>query len=191
MSATEHATETYTCRQCDGPRTPELSVGGSFCSERCLFRHRGAKVLQQIAADHRWCATCFRQIKHTHRPPESELVELNIPKHIRDAFVGYQYRTDHATDGVDEAERADGSERRIEFTRTSCECGAVDPSDQHEVLRELDPAATIQSLWACLVRLEEHGTIQRRPSKSAYLDALRESDCDWTYAIGRALYEDS
>lgn len=188
MSATTHQSETYTCQHCGGPFERTTSVCGSFCSERCLYRHRGEKALHQIVSDHRWCATCFRQIKTTHRPPESELRSMDVPRHIRDVFIGFQERTEHATEGVDIAERTDGSSRRIEYTRTSCSCGAVDPCDRHEVLRHLDPAETIQSLWACLNSLERDGTLQRRPDQDVYLKALRESDRDWVYAIGRALY---
>ena len=190
MSSTTHALERHTCGQCGEKCDPMTTVAGAFCSERCLYRHRGQKAIQRIVSDHRWCATCFRQIKTVHRPPESELVELDVPKHIRKAFVGFQYRTDHAVNGVDCKEDPDLMGRRIEYTRTSCECGAVDPSDRHEILRDLDTEETIQMLWKCLVRLEKHGTIQKRPNKQAYLDALRDSEFDWPYAIGRALYAD-
>ena len=190
MSATTPQTETYTCEHCGGPRKISTSVGGSFCSEHCLFRHRGEKALRQIITDHRWCATCFRQIKTTHRPSEDDLKAMDVPRHIRDAFIGYQDVTEHATDGVDVTDAVEGSSRRIEYTRTSCSCGAVDPCDRHEVLRQLDPAETIQSLWTCLNRLERDGTLQRRPSQTPYLEALRESNRDWVYAIGRALYSE-
>jgi len=191
MSASSQTEQTYACQQCGEDYPSRASVGGSFCSERCLYTHRGRKALNTIASDHRWCATCFRQVKTTHRPPDSDLVALNIPRHIRETFVGYQYTTDNATTGVDESEPEGNAARRTTYTRVSCECGAVDTSDQHEVLRGLDPAQTIESLWACLVRLEADGTLQHRPTRDAYIEALRETDLDWTYAIGRALYVDS
>ena len=190
MSATTHTAETYTCRHCDGPRDAAASVGGSFCSERCLYRHRGEKAIRRIAADHRWCATCFRQVKTTHRPEDRLLEDAGVSKHTRSAFIGFQYPTEHATDGVDERPSEHEPYRRLEFTRISCQCGAVDPGDQHEEIRDLDPKTTLQSLWHCLVTLERDGTLHRRPSQDAYLDALRETNRDWVYAIGRALYSD-
>lgn len=188
MSATPTTQETYTCRHCGGPREAATSVGGSFCSERCLYRHRGEKALRRIASDHRWCATCFRQVKETTRPDDIELQDAGVSKLVRQSFVGFEDPTEHAVEGVDDREHRDNPYRRTAYTRTSCECGAVDPNDRHAVLRDLDPEATMQSLWQCLVALEEHGTLQRRPSKPVYIEAIRESNRDWIYAIGRALY---
>ena len=191
MSATSTPGETYTCRHCNGSHDATATVGGSFCSERCLYRHRGEKALRRIAADHRYCATCFRQLKTVDRPDDRVLEDAGVSKLTRSAFVGLQSRTEHAVDGVDEREPVGAvRDRPIKFTRTSCECGTVDPSDRHAVLRELDPKQTVQSLWACLVALERDGTLQKRPSKDAYLQALRETDLDWAYAVGRALYAD-
>jgi len=190
MSATPTTQETYQCRHCGGPREAAASVGGSFCSERCLYRHRGEKALREIASDHRWCASCFRQVKETTRPDDRELQDAGVSKLVRRSFVGFEDPTEHAVEGVDERDHRGNPYRRTEFTRTSCECGAVDPNDRHAVLRDLDPKATMQSLWACLVALERTGTLQRRPSKNAYVEALREHDTDWLYAIGRALYAD-
>ncbi|WP_049986845.1 hypothetical protein [Halobellus rufus] len=190
MSVTPTSTETYTCRQCGDDHAPTATVGGSFCSEHCLYRHRGEKALRQIASDHRWCATCFRQLKTTHRAADHDLETAGVPGSVRDIFIGYQYRTEHAIDGVDERDHRDNPYRHTEFTRTSCECGTVNPTDRHAVLRDLDPKATMQSLWQCLVRLERDGTLHHRPSKGAYIEAIRESGRDWIYAIGRALHAD-
>lgn len=190
-SNTPPATEAYFCQQCGGPRSPDASVGGSFCSERCLYRHKGEKALRQIRSDHRFCATCFRRLKTVSRPADSRLEDAGLSRLTREAFVGYQYRTEHATDGVDEvAAEERPSDRRLAYSRTSCECGTVDPSDRHEVLRQLDPKQTVQSLWRCLVELERDGTLTHRPSRGAYLEALRKTDLDWSYAIGRALHAD-
>jgi hypothetical protein len=190
MSATPTTQETYTCRYCDGPREAAASVGGSFCSERCFYRYRGEKALRRITSDHRWCATCFRQLKETTRPDDTELQDAGVSKLIRQSFVGFEDPTEHAVEGVDDREHRDNPYRWTEFTRTSCECGTVDPTDRHAVLRDLDPKATMQSLWQCLVALEKYGTLQQRPSKPAYIEALRETTRDWTYAVGRALHAD-
>lgn len=65
----QSAPETYQCTECGGSRTPDESVG-SFCSHTCLYRHKGANTLEQIKSDHRFCSTCFRQVKSVEKPPE-------------------------------------------------------------------------------------------------------------------------
>jgi hypothetical protein len=108
----------------------------------------------------------------------------------RDCLVGYQYATPDATTGVDEFSTDDRNlATRVERTRLSCVCGTVDPSDRHEVLRDIDSEATVTSLWSCLVSLEAEGALDRRPSKDRYFAALREEWRDWEYAAGRALYD--
>jgi hypothetical protein len=191
MSATDtHTTESYTCSHCDGERSPETSVRGSFCSAACYYRHRGTKALHAIRQDHRFCGSCFRRIKTTSRPAERTLQRQQVSLLVREAFVGYQDRTEHATVGVDEFDR--DAERnhalRVEGTRLSCRCGTVDPQDEHEVLRDLDTRATVISLWRALVALERDGTLQQRPTRGDYFDAFREAGPDWAYATGRALY---
>jgi hypothetical protein len=170
-------TSRATCSHCDKPRDPAASVRGSFCSTRCYYQHQGRQVLNQIASDHRRCGTCFRQVKEVERPRETD----------PDCVIGWQFGTEHATTGIDEF--SDDEFRRLEGTRLSCECGAVDPGDEHDLIREADRTETVAALWRCLVELERDGSIQQRPDAGRFFDALQERPTDWAYAIGRALYD--
>jgi hypothetical protein len=188
MSATA-SVETYACSECGDDRTPATSVRGSFCSAACYYRHRGRQALRAIQQDHRFCGSCFRRVKTTSRPSDDRLRRHDVPRRIREAFVGYQDATEHATVAVDEFDGLDEhAVLRKTGTRLACRCGTVDPQDEHAVLRELDVRASVVALWRALVALERDGTLQQRPVKDDYFDAFRERGPDWAYATGRALY---
>lgn len=91
MSISQVPTETYECAQCGGPRAPETSVAGSFCSTDCHEAHRrekaAEKVLDRVVHSHKFCATCFRRLKFVYRPDHPDLPDF---------FRGYQHRTDNA-----------------------------------------------------------------------------------------------
>lgn len=70
MSVATNDTETAECQHCGGPRNPDASVGGSFCSHECYYNAKGTKALNQIKQDHLFCSTCFRQVKTVEEPPD-------------------------------------------------------------------------------------------------------------------------
>lgn len=190
---------------CDAPDCtvvfdPAASYQGSFCSEDCAYRHRGQKVLNKIESDHRWCATCFRQIKTIDRPEGKYELKVEGPKGRndenvkKDCLVGYQYKTEHTTWGVDEGRsesegRVFENPERIEFRRWACTCGNVDPTARNDILNEVDLQTTILSLLSCLRHLSDEGVIHTSPSWPRLRDTLREHGRDWQLAVGRALYD--
>jgi len=189
MSAQPDESETYRCAECDGDRTPSTSVRGSYCSLDCYHRHQGRRALRAIQHDHRFCGSCFRRLKTTSRPDDDALRDARVSRLVREAFVGYQSRTEHATIGIDEFDCiGDNPAARLKGTRLSCECGAVDPQDAHPALRGLEIRDTVVRLWRTLVELERDGLVDQRPNRDDYFDALRECGPDWPLAAGRALY---
>jgi hypothetical protein len=189
MSATQHA-ETYRCQQCGDEHTAEAAVKGSYCSAGCFYRHRGANTLRKIANDHRFCGTCFRRVKETSRPSDDVLLDAGVSSGVREAFIGFEESTEHAVQAVDEfkSNTDRNTALRVEGLRLSCQCGTVDLSDEHEVLRELDVRESVVALWQALVQLERDGVLQQRPIKDDYFAAFRERGPDWPYAVGRSLF---
>ena len=119
MSTTQQSeTATYTCDR-DGCQTEveeHALVHGSFCSQQCYDKHRGAKQLRNIKHDHRWCHGCFRQLKDIERPGDEYSVVIGPVDHdavadtARDVLVGYQYFTEHATHGEKTGRGVDDSD---------------------------------------------------------------------------------
>lgn len=173
-------------------------VRGSYCSRRCFDADRGESALARIADDHRWCGTCFRPIKEIEPPPDGVSVTVGPPEHparrdtdlVADVLVGYQYPTEHMERAVDEFGGAgDGDARPLQRTRWACECGAVDPHDQHDLVRDQQPEQTAAALWAALARLAKEDTFQQNPDPSRFKTALREYGYDWAGLAGRTLHE--
>jgi len=88
-------TETYSCSQCGDSFPAAAAIKGSFCSSECVDRHRAEKeatrILNQLQYDHRFCFTCFRQLKDVYLPES----RWGIP----DCFRGFQHRTKYAENG--------------------------------------------------------------------------------------------
>ena len=184
----------YPCEHCGDGVHEDATVKGSFCSEACWYRHKGHRALDQIASDHRWCATCFRQIKTVIRPPDSKSVDVEGPIHEgrtdagpKDVLVGWQFQTEHTAWGLDDV--SDDEYRTLDRQRWSCKCGNVDPSARDDILEGVEIETIVTDLLRCLTHLAAHGGLSREPDPDRLFAALREHWRDWEYAIGRALYE--
>jgi len=209
----------YECEQqdCDEQFAAPEAVRGSFCSAYCFYTFKGAKALNKIIADHRFCATCFKPIKDV-APPPDEWVERATSKldlalthgAAFDGEPGDQLVIDATAcpDTVQPvaADAVIGHQHETQHTtraidkddngpgastysyRWGCECGIVDPETRDEAIERSEWEAVILDLLRTLSRLAAEGTIARRPSKADLFDALREHGRDWDYAIGRALY---
>lgn len=167
--------ETPQCAHCDGPRDPAESASGSFCSPRCARRHRGARALAQLQSDARFCSTCWGQVRQVEHLPEEA---PNVAAPLR-------WGTHLATDAIDEARRI-GDSRQM-HTRLGCHCGAVDPSDDHAMIRKIDLEGTIVRLYRALEHLGRDGAIGGEPHWPAMRETLREHGTDWPLAAGAAL----
>lgn len=162
MSTTTRSV-TYTCGReaCDEEWERESAGHGAFCSERCAQKHRGAKLLNNIKHDHRWCHGCFRKCKDIEQPGDLKSVVIGPTDHdavadtARDVLVGYQYLTEHARHGektgrgvVDDVSAVEKREDEwvlcredpdqttapadtLVMTGTICECGTTDHRDDY------------------------------------------------------------
>lgn len=186
MSTVTPTSESFDCNapDCNVEYSPASVAHGSYCSNRCYYRHKGADVLRNVAQDQRWCATCFRQVKNIERPSQRLLDSLE-PVTAR-AVIGRQYATETTVWAVDARDTANPY-HPIEHQRWGCECGTVDPSTRSEILAEIDPETTVQSLWACLRELWREDNVAHEPSLDPYLEGIRDRR-DWPQAIGRAIY---
>lgn len=164
-----------TCAFCDGYRNPRKSVRGSYCSDDCYFRHRGRKALKNLEKDHRFCRTCFAQVKEIEDPPE------RAPSFV----VGYQYGTDDATSAAREYDREDAS-RPLVKERLGCRCGATDLWEYDPLLASVDLERTLVNLWSAL-RTKHREDKVPSPDHSQLFDAYRETR-DLEYAVGVGLY---
>ncbi|WP_157972349.1 hypothetical protein [Saliphagus sp. LR7] len=97
MSIATVPAETYQCGQCDEHFEPP-AVEGSFCSSDCYEVHqrekKANKLLDHLKHSHKYCFTCFAQLKVVHRA--DILASGRTPP---DAYVGTQHRTQNATIG--------------------------------------------------------------------------------------------
>jgi DNA-directed RNA polymerase subunit RPC12/RpoP len=148
--------ETYECAHCGGPRRPSTSVAGSFCSIDCHQQHRREKrageVLRELAQDHRFCATCGRQLKEIEAG--DQLLVVGPSRHdswtfASDVWAGYQHRTEHAELGEISLDTADEPTVLTDdyvATGTVCECGNTDHRHEESAIRERFPFETAHYL---------------------------------------------
>jgi hypothetical protein len=87
---------------------------------RCYDIHARRKtardILNQIRFDHRFCATCFRQLKHVERPP-AEM--WGVP----DCVIGFEYGTEHAESGEKTRSVDEYGHERLVAHGIVCRCG--------------------------------------------------------------------
>lgn len=162
----------YPCEYggCDDTRTREDSVEGSYCSQNCADADRGETFLKRLAQDHRFCSGCYRPRKTVFRPPDRESPKLRTKGLvIREAFVGFEELTEHATEG------AYGIE---------CRCSAVNHDIDDPDLREGSPYEWWLKRAADQLRSEgqDFGPL----SIATFADALWDG-VDFAVAVGRAL----
>lgn len=213
MSTVHSAVETYPCadQACDEHFAAHDSVDGSYCSQTCSYRDDGRSILRNIAHDHRYCTSCFRQVKEIERPQEHQRVVVGPVDHdqlqatSQDVLVGYQYRTKHSDIGPKETRahhiidaQPDTHDRKptpadsLTMTGTICACGTTDHRDDY--LRTHDHVDIPQAARRLHSILEDHyhdGQLDTQPDSAqlvqALLDSLDDDTPDWAAAIGAAL----
>lgn len=171
MSVLNSPRGTCTCAQCGGERDPDASVKGSYCSQECHEEHRREKavnnVLNTIQYDHRFCFTCFRQLKEIDHPPSR----------APECAIGVQYLTEHAEIGEKsslrfETLRQDGPSPDQVRTGTICKCGATTHSDCIDLFRQLDEQHYVRFAEAVNILVNE-GKLKRDViDGEAYADAV-------------------
>lgn len=172
MSQTQERTA-YDCAHCGGPRT-KAGIEGSYCSWDCVYRARGESLLAVVEADSRFCNTCYGRVRDIEPVPDDSKTT-----------DGLQYRTPRQTRGVDEREAPDGL--RVRFTRISCVCGAVDPTETHADLQNVDLSGTVARLYRALVACYRREAIDHEPDRERYVEAVGKTR-DARYVAGYAVF---
>jgi len=143
----------------------------------CYHRHKGENILRQIQNDHTFCSTCFGRLKRIDKPPQETIDKLKIHNGWESAqsLVGFQYTTPRVN---------------YEHGFSFCECGNIDHYTDSDELRNVDLTDAITNLWSLLVEYHEKDQFgENKPDKEVLLEALEESDMDFKYAIGKAVYD--
>jgi len=163
--------EAYECAYCGGPRRPSTSVGGSFCSIECHHEHRrekrAAEVLRELTQDHRFCATCGRQLKEIEAGGCSVVVKPASHQEwtaASDVWVGIQHRTRHADIGEVSLDTTEGDDTLVQdrvATGTVCACGNTDHRHEELAIRQRSPFETAHYL---ALAARTSGTFQRTGS---------------------------
>jgi len=125
--------------------------------------------VEQVHRRSQFCNTCYGKVRDIQPLPESVTVA-----------DGFQYETERTTIGID----VFSDVPRIEGTRLSCQCGAVDPGDTIAELQQIHATETRVNLYHALAWLAERGAIDAAPDLERYTDALGERHHDAAYAAG-------
>jgi|GEM_PF-4367273 len=171
------------CAHCDGPRDPNASVAGSYCSTECYYRDKGEGILSELEHDHTVCSTCFATLKEIETPRQDD----------PDCYVGIEHPTVNATRADGAPHPADTDELGVlrpepsTHTPLACRCGAIE-NERDETIERIEGADVLLNLWGQLCRLYTQGAIDNAPSKDRLFDGLREQGRDWAYAIGVSVW---
>lgn len=175
--------EERTCPQCDytGPDAHQM---GSYCSTDCQNRSKGENLLESVVYDHRYCASCFTQLKNVRRAKESH----------PDCFIGFQYLSGDTLKGEKHVRlpgNHDQQERVIESHGTICgNCGATNHADTY--LREnglLDDeySEVAKRLFHAIGEFRKEGQHEFRVDVPVFVEVWNESPGEWAKALGASL----
>lgn len=165
----------FTCQRdgCTAEYAKHEAEHGYFCSSRCYYQAKGGELVHQVERRSQFCATCYGRVRDIQPLPESVTVA-----------DGLQYPTPLTTHGID----VFNEQPRIEGTRISCKCGAVDPGSTTAELQQIYPKTVRSNLFRALAWLAEREAIAGPPDVERYAAALGERWHDAAYAAGRAVY---
>lgn len=188
MSAEPQPTS-YECSFCDSAYESHDPVAGSYCSLECYYRDKGEGVLHDIQQDHRFCSTCFRQVKTVEHPPDQWLEDASsILKTALDAgaeIVGREGQltldaTDAETKRSTAADSVVGFQYPTEFTTFGED---LTPEERRRRLEDQPTAnRSMRGTWGCecgAVDLADHDrTLELVEGHFVFLNLLR---CLLTY----------
>lgn len=194
------------CSWCEKQFKTTDSPRDEHCSHECFYKDRGEGALNQLASDHKICASCYRYIKSISKPEQSWLEEkadrvetalnhggelTNGPngqltldarfcsntRHTdTESIIGYQ----HPTPETDYLYGNSG--------KWICSCGNVEVHEHDDILANLDIETTITLLLARLRDLYYKGAIRKAPTESVFFEAFDTDKKNWKHAVGKALH---
>jgi len=173
-----------TCKHCREQFEKPTGFDADHCSEKCYFERKGSKALNLIKHDHRFCGSCFRQLKEIEKPPEATLEELT--NETSQALVGFQYRTPNATTATKSFKGSD-EYTRIYARGTGCECGITDTREEDPDLRELELAAVLARVIKRFRELHAEGQLDQQIDKDVFFDCFKDTR-NLPYSLGRSLF---
>jgi len=172
MSTTQH--HKSTCKACETDFDVFYTPG--YCSEECFYRSKGQSVIRQIKNDHTYCTSCYAKRKVVDKPPEEFTQKLKAYNGFESAqsVVGFEYLTPNV---------------KQDHGFLYCKCGNIDHHAEIEELRSIDRQDVIVNLWTLLKEYyQENQFGENTPDKDVLFDTLKESEFDFEYAIGVAVY---
>lgn len=206
MSVQLTHTESYECSRsgCSTTTAEPNLVEGSYCSQQCADLVAGESLLEHIRHDHRFCHSCFRQLKEIERPPAHRTLVVgpvdhdNVSPTFRDCLIGFEHLTEHADLGERSRDYVDhGDEPRptagdAVITGTVCKCGTTDHRDDYlrldEVVSVENAATRLCRILGVLGREGQHDkTIDVAALLSALEDQADGDKLDWQLALGEAI----
>lgn len=223
--STQMATARPTCGECGEVVDLDDVFQDAFCGPRCYYVKRGRGPLEALQAHGSFCASCFGQLfdsftplRKDGKPVPSNALDRRFPTPKATRVVDESPLSDRGDVHSDVADNdvvwadpetgewfdnppvireEDPRSPRVAYERWGCECGAVNPAEDHAAIRSVDPEDIRQNLFAGLMHLSETGAIQQDPDKEALRGAYRDvappepsTDAgDWAYIAGRAIYD--
>lgn len=195
-TATVSATAECSFDDCDDTVPEHGGVRGQYCSRDCRYRDVAAGLLETIRYDHRFCASCYRQIREVYPPgrrlnsrhvyadgPDDPAAEMN---EIPEWAVGYAVPLPGTEPGLSESLRprnpTEGDWETVpddsEHLRMVCQCGATHHQtvDRPLPLDELmDTAKRLSGTLDALLSEEKHDWHHNRDT---LLNEVREIKSD-------------
>ena len=176
-STTVSSDSDCTCGHCGGVFNPVVAVEDAYCSTGCYRSSERAKksdeIFELLDHDHRFCGTCFSQLKDVHKPSKTVVVgPPQIGEHdwevAKDVLVGFQTRLPAAEIGektTDVNTSAGWIERdSVDNARTAtiCRCGNTEHSHREPVIQRLLGLHVADRLIEAVETLQEEDKIDTR-----------------------------
>lgn len=183
MSTTAHPPETAVFRDCDRDECDDEYREGAghagFCSDVCWARATSARLLDIVQHDHKFCASCFRQLREVIPPgraPDSSDKHREIP----DCAIGWSLARPGTTPVHGEAFRLTETERGFETRvagstrRQGCACGPTHHATvERTTLSTADAISHANRLADALAGLREDGVHDHAIDRDILLDTVR------------------
>lgn len=178
------------CNHCTHVIAPDCFYAPGYCSRYCYHAHQGRKVLTNIRDDHKFCFTCFKQLKTLERARSRD----------PDVFTGYQYPTEHARRGLVDRYPADSRidiPDHADYTRIGivCECGQTHHRSRESVIQETSFRDIVESLYYALHHFKQNGRHDYEITIQGLADALRAQSgiqgWDFELAVGHAIHQET
>lgn len=169
------------CPHC-GYTGPDAHTYRAYCTPECYYQARGQSVLEHLERDHRFCATCWAQIKEVEPATET----------TPDAFIGFQFPKPSAREGL---KTLPSPEDHVDRSRVAliCECGNTDHQHHEREYRVLDDLqARLRNLLQALHTLAAEDKLDHEPDHEVFLENVtyEEDRVRYAEAVGRCLYDD-